>query len=91
MQFVQTRVVLQYPPAGTELNIRYSDGRRAKTSASDADRFVAIDRQSGGYPYSVGIEDAHRFTSVEDAEKYCGAMNREQFKICHLTITYEVE
>ncbi len=90
MKTVQTAFVLQYPMAGTVIG-EYADGSFQTTHRNDADRFVAIDRQSGGYPYSVGIENAHRFASVEDAEKYCGAMNCEKFKIRQLTVTYEVK
>ena len=62
-------VFLQYPKAG---EIGPTGHRVSEGKFGDAEKFVALDSQSGGYPYAVDIECAHDFKTVEKAETYRG-------------------
>lgn len=82
-------VLLQYPAAGTRTSeYTYTDGTYPTVHENDAFRFVALDNHSGGYPYSVEIERAYDFGSVEKADKYRGSF--KYFNICLVRVTYDV-
>jgi hypothetical protein len=74
-------VVLQYSHAGTPC------GFNSQVTDKEAEKFVALDQSSGGYPYPVELERAHDFKTVEEARNY--TQPREPFLVREVTITYE--
>lgn len=81
MKIVQKRLLLQYPKAG-------KPGWYSRpTSAEDAEKFVALDGPSGGYPYPTEIQDAHDFKTAEKADQY--RLSFKQFEIREVTVTFE--
>lgn len=83
MKHVETRVVLQYEKAGTS----YGHGTYI-VSENDAEMFVAIDRDSGGYPYAVPLSRAHNFVTEEKARAYA-SHDMGAFIVRTVTVTYE--
>ena len=81
MKIIQQKVFLQYPSLG-EPGIH---GR--PTTAGEAEKFVDLDYNSGGYPYDTSIDNAHDFKTVEAAEKYRGHFDKLNVRI--VDITYE--
>lgn len=60
----------------TKIAIRYIDPdeeRRGYSWLKDEDElYVALDSNSGGYPYAVAVDCAHGFKDVADAIRYIG-------------------
>lgn len=82
-RIVQHKVFLQYPKEGEQgIWDRPQD-------EEGAEKFVDIDRHSGGYPYGTSIDNAHDFKTVEEAIKYRGHF--KQLQVRKVTITYDVE
>lgn len=77
----KTVVLLQYPKAG-EIG---PSGHEVK---DDAEKFVAIDRDSGGYPYAVDIDRAHDFRHVEQAVEYRGHFKKLAVRLVTITYTW---
>ena len=86
MKIVKEKIVLQYPMAGTIVG-EYQSGQVRVTQWQDAGKFVALDSASGGYPYSVDIDQAHDFDTPEKARQYA---RNEAFIVRLVKITYEV-
>jgi len=75
-------VLLQYGEAG-ERTSGYST-----VHSSEAGKWVALDSNSGGYPYATEIANAHDFGSVEKAQDY--ARHFPGFKVRCVLVTYKV-
>lgn len=81
-EFFQHKVVLlQYGPVGSAL------GSSMKVRESDTGKFVAIDRASGGYPYSTDITNAHDFKTPQKALEY--SRHVPGFLVREVLVTYE--
>ncbi len=66
------KIVLKYREAST------------RSHHKPGDMFVALDENSGGYPYRTNVNRCHDFKSVEQARRYPG---HDEFDIVELTIT----
>lgn len=75
-----SRVFLQYPADGE------AGPRGLRVNASDANRWVALD--AAGYPYSVPINQAYDFRSLDGAAGYNNTF-KNVFLVREVTITYE--
>lgn len=55
--------------------------------------YVAVDKDSGGYPYPVkSWENAYQWNTVDDADRYRGqGSDFERFSIIKMTISVEME
>lgn len=83
IRIVRVKVVLQYGRAG-ESTSTYST-----VSQHEAEKFVALDAASGGYPYATSIDEAHDFKTIEKALEYSRGF--AGFHPRTLTITYQYE
>lgn len=81
-KMILKKIFLQYPKEG-EIG-PYGN----PVHKDNAEKFVAIDRPSGGYPCPVDIEYAYNFRTEEEAIRYSG---KDNFKVRHITVTYEVK
>lgn len=79
--FQRKIVLLQYGAVGSDL------GSNMKVRESDAGLYVAIDRASGGYPYSTHITYAHDFKTPEKALEY--SRHCPGFLVREVLVTYE--
>lgn len=79
----EEKIFLRYPPAGS----KYRDN--VYQSSHDAEKFVALDTASGGYPYGTTIDNAHDFKTVEAALEYASTM-RSFFEVCRVRISYDI-
>lgn len=79
--FQRKIVLLQYGPAGSDI------GSSMKVHESDAGLYVAIDRASGGYPYSTDITTAYDFKTPEKALEY--SRHFPGFLVREVLVTYE--
>ena len=41
-----------------------------RTNFIDSNRFIGMDKASGGYPYLTELYLCHKFKSIEDAQSY---------------------
>lgn len=83
--FTETRIVLQYDKAG---DVQTQGGGYIRyVHENEAEKFVALDDRSGGYPYSTSVLNAHDFKTVEKAKSYATS---EGFHVRKLTLTCEV-
>lgn len=81
MKVVRKVVLLQYGKAGEQRP------HSNPVDQCDSQKFVALDSASGGYPYSVEIENAHNFKTVESAQRYNGEFHI--FHVREVNVTYE--
>lgn len=78
-KIVIKKVFLQYGQVGQKVS-------GCQIDQSDANKFVALDSGSGGYPYAVDIDQAHNFKSVQKALDYTRG---DSLVVREVTITYE--
>lgn len=62
-----------------------------KVHASEAEKFVALDSASGGYPCATEIGSAYDFQTVEKALKYSGGFTGFHPRVVTVKFTYTQE